>query len=52
MLTAQPLKSGCLEIGVVHFYSLFARTGEGSRGISCFLAPGAVEGVAIQHPWT
>ncbi|MFC4947016.1 acyl-CoA dehydrogenase family protein [Pseudonocardia sp. GCM10023141] len=36
--------------GIVDFYSLFARTGEGSRGISCFLAPGAVEGLSFGKP--
>jgi alkylation response protein AidB-like acyl-CoA dehydrogenase len=30
--------------GRADFYALFARTGEGSRGISCFLAPGASTG--------
>jgi len=32
------------------FYALFARTGEGSRGISCFLAPGHVEGLSFGRP--
>ena len=32
------------------FYALFARTGEGSRGISCFLAPGEVEGLSFGRP--
>lgn len=33
--------------GKADFYALFARTGEGSRGVSCFLAPGAVEGLTF-----
>jgi Acyl-CoA dehydrogenases len=36
--------------GKVDFYALFARTGEGSRGISCFLAPGATEGLSFGKP--
>ncbi|MGC0417604.1 acyl-CoA dehydrogenase family protein [Embleya sp. AB8] len=36
--------------GKADFYALFARTGEGSRGISCFLAPGATEGLAFGRP--
>lgn len=36
--------------GVADFYALFARTGEGSRGISCFLAPGAVDGLTFGRP--
>ncbi|MYS78741.1 acyl-CoA dehydrogenase family protein [Embleya scabrispora] len=36
--------------GKADFYALFARTGEGSRGISCFLAPGAAEGLAFGRP--
>jgi alkylation response protein AidB-like acyl-CoA dehydrogenase len=36
--------------GRADFYALFARTGEGSRGISCFLAPGAVEGLSWGRP--
>jgi alkylation response protein AidB-like acyl-CoA dehydrogenase len=36
--------------GRADFYSLFARTGEGKRGISCFLAPGAVEGLSFGRP--
>ncbi len=31
-------------------YALFARTGEGSRGVSCFLAPGAAEGLTFGRP--
>lgn len=36
--------------GIVDFYALFARTGEGSRGISCFLAPGATDGLSFGKP--
>jgi alkylation response protein AidB-like acyl-CoA dehydrogenase len=36
--------------GRADFYALFARTGEGSRGISCFLAPGAADGLAFGRP--
>ncbi|WP_028937690.1 acyl-CoA dehydrogenase family protein [Pseudonocardia spinosispora] len=36
--------------GKADFYSLFARTGEGSRGISCFLAPGSAEGLSFGKP--
>ncbi|WP_214404421.1 acyl-CoA dehydrogenase family protein [Pseudonocardia lacus] len=36
--------------GRADFYALFARTGEGSRGISCFLAPGQVEGLTFGRP--
>ncbi|MDD7921184.1 acyl-CoA dehydrogenase family protein [Actinomycetospora callitridis] len=36
--------------GVADFYALFARTGEGSRGISCFLAPGQAEGLEWGKP--
>jgi alkylation response protein AidB-like acyl-CoA dehydrogenase len=36
--------------GVADFYALFARTGEGSRGVSCFLAPGHVEGLTFGRP--
>jgi alkylation response protein AidB-like acyl-CoA dehydrogenase len=35
-------KAGC--------YALFARTGEGSRGVSCFLAPGAADGLTFGRP--
>ena len=33
--------------GVADFYALFARTGEGSRGVSCFLAPGPGRGPRV-----
>ncbi|GAA4744873.1 acyl-CoA dehydrogenase family protein [Actinomycetospora chibensis] len=36
--------------GVADFYALFARTGEGSRGVSCFLAPGQAEGLEWGRP--
>ncbi|GAA2508625.1 acyl-CoA dehydrogenase family protein [Streptomyces thermolineatus] len=36
--------------GKADFYALFARTAPGSRGISCFLAPGAVEGLSFGAP--
>ncbi|MGN9841267.1 acyl-CoA dehydrogenase family protein [Nonomuraea sp. H19] len=36
--------------GLADFYALFARTGEGSRGISCFLAPGAADGLTFGRP--
>ncbi|HSK59744.1 MAG TPA: acyl-CoA dehydrogenase family protein [Actinomycetospora sp.] len=36
--------------GRADFYALFARTGEGSRGISCFLAPGQAEGLEWGRP--
>jgi len=36
--------------GRADFYALFARTGEGSRGISCFLAPGQADGLTFGRP--
>ncbi|HEY4418281.1 MAG TPA: acyl-CoA dehydrogenase family protein [Pseudonocardia sp.] len=36
--------------GKADFYALFARTSEGSRGVSCFLAPGATEGLSFGKP--
>ncbi|MER5998807.1 acyl-CoA dehydrogenase family protein [Nonomuraea angiospora] len=36
--------------GLADFYALFVRTGEGSRGISCFLAPGAADGLTFGRP--
>ncbi len=36
--------------GRADVYALFARTGEGSRGVSCFLAPGHVEGLTFGRP--
>ncbi|MDH6139981.1 alkylation response protein AidB-like acyl-CoA dehydrogenase [Kitasatospora sp. GP30] len=36
--------------GRADFYSLFARTAPGSKGVSCFLAPGAIEGLSFGAP--
>ena len=36
--------------GRADFYTLFARTGEGSRGISCFLVPGDLPGLSFGKP--
>ncbi|HEY2222806.1 acyl-CoA dehydrogenase family protein [Actinomycetospora sp.] len=36
--------------GKADFYALFARTGEGSRGVSCFLAPGSADGLTFGKP--
>jgi alkylation response protein AidB-like acyl-CoA dehydrogenase len=36
--------------GIADFYSLFARTGDGSRGISCFLVPAPTEGLSFGNP--
>ncbi|ORX00052.1 acyl-CoA dehydrogenase family protein [Mycolicibacillus trivialis] len=36
--------------GVADHYTLFARTGEGSRGISCFLVPGDLPGLSFGAP--
>ena len=36
--------------GVADFYTLFARTGEGSQGISCFLVPGDLDGLTFGRP--
>ncbi|MCX5043945.1 acyl-CoA dehydrogenase family protein [Aldersonia sp. NBC_00410] len=36
--------------GRADFYTLFARTGEGSRGISCFLVPRETEGLSFGKP--
>ena len=36
--------------GKVDVYALFARTGPGSGGVSCFLAPGHVEGLSFGKP--
>jgi alkylation response protein AidB-like acyl-CoA dehydrogenase len=43
-------KSWITHGGVADFYTLFARTGEGSRGISCFLVPGALDGLTFGKP--
>ncbi|MEU6564305.1 acyl-CoA dehydrogenase family protein [Nocardia nova] len=36
--------------GVADFYNVFARTGDGSRGISCFLVPKDLEGLEFGKP--
>lgn len=36
--------------GKADFYTLFARTGEGSKGISCFLVPAVLEGLSFGKP--
>ncbi|MEU4311772.1 acyl-CoA dehydrogenase family protein [Nocardia sp. NPDC024068] len=36
--------------GIADFYTLFARTGEGSRGISCFLVPKGTAGLSFGKP--
>jgi alkylation response protein AidB-like acyl-CoA dehydrogenase len=36
--------------GVADFYALFARTGGGSRGVSCFLAPPRADGLSFGRP--
>ncbi|MEU4509431.1 acyl-CoA dehydrogenase family protein [Nonomuraea wenchangensis] len=36
--------------GIADFYALFARTGTGSRGVSCFLAPGHADGLTFGRP--
>ncbi|MFV8171974.1 acyl-CoA dehydrogenase family protein [Mycolicibacterium peregrinum] len=36
--------------GKADFYTLFARTGEGSKGISCFLVPADLEGLSFGKP--
>lgn len=36
--------------GIADFYNLFARTGEGSQGISCFLVPGDSPGLTFGKP--
>lgn len=36
--------------GIADFYALFARTAPGSKGISCFLAPGHTEGLSFGPP--
>ena len=43
-------KSWITHGGVADFYTLFARTGEGSRGISCFLVPGDLAGLSFGKP--
>ena len=36
--------------GIADFYTLFARTGSGSQGISCFLVPADAEGLSFGKP--
>ncbi|GAA4402122.1 acyl-CoA dehydrogenase family protein [Tsukamurella soli] len=36
--------------GIADAYSVFARTGEGSKGVSCFLVPKTTEGLAFGRP--
>ncbi|ROZ89378.1 acyl-CoA dehydrogenase family protein [Gordonia sp. OPL2] len=36
--------------GIADVYNLFARTGEGSKGISCFLVPRDTDGLAFGKP--
>ncbi|WP_166907567.1 acyl-CoA dehydrogenase family protein [Mycobacterium sp. DL440] len=36
--------------GKADFYTLFGRTGEGSKGISCFLVPADLEGLSFGKP--
>lgn len=36
--------------GIADFYNLFARTGEGSKGVSCFLVPGDQAGLSFGKP--
>lgn len=36
--------------GRADFYTLFARTGEGSKGVSCFLVPGDLPGLSFGKP--
>lgn len=43
-------KSWITHGGRADFYDLFARTGEGSKGISCFLVPAGLEGLSFGKP--
>ncbi|MGO4444311.1 acyl-CoA dehydrogenase family protein [Mycobacterium sp. 2YAF39] len=43
-------KSWITHGGRADFYTLFARTGEGARGISCFLVPGDLPGLSFGKP--
>jgi alkylation response protein AidB-like acyl-CoA dehydrogenase len=36
--------------GKADFYALFARTAQGPRGVSCFVAPGAADGLSFGKP--
>jgi alkylation response protein AidB-like acyl-CoA dehydrogenase len=43
-------KSWITHGGIADFYTLFARTGDGSKGISCFLVPGDLSGLTFGKP--
>ena len=43
-------KSWITSGGIADFYTLFARTGEGSRGVSCFLVPREAPGLSFGKP--
>jgi alkylation response protein AidB-like acyl-CoA dehydrogenase len=43
-------KSWITHGGIADFYTLFARTGEGSRGVSCFHVPLGAEGLSFGKP--
>jgi alkylation response protein AidB-like acyl-CoA dehydrogenase len=43
-------KSWITHGGRADFYTLFARTGEGARGVSCFLVPGDLAGLSFGKP--
>jgi alkylation response protein AidB-like acyl-CoA dehydrogenase len=43
-------KSWITHGGRADFYTLFARTGEGSRGVSCFLVPAELPGLSFGKP--
>jgi alkylation response protein AidB-like acyl-CoA dehydrogenase len=43
-------KSWITHGGRADFYTVFARTGEGSRGVSCFLVPGDLPGLSFGKP--
>jgi alkylation response protein AidB-like acyl-CoA dehydrogenase len=43
-------KSWVTHGGRADFYALFARTGEGSRGVSCFLVPAGLPGLSFGKP--
>ncbi|MBM7368187.1 acyl-CoA dehydrogenase family protein [Gordonia hydrophobica] len=43
-------KSWITHGGIANYYNLFARTGDGSKGISCFLVPDGVDGLSFGRP--
>ena len=43
-------KSWITHGGIADFYTLFARTGEGSKGVSCFLIPRDLDGLSFGKP--